>query len=343
MWTAVSFAAPSGQEGGPNLLSDGDFEWSVPWSAQDGRGEIRVAPAWRAWWVPKPSADTLAPAGCSHADYGCFWAVPEFGPALRIEFVYRVHGGLQAQKYFTYGRMHQAGLMQQVGNIPSNARLRFSIYMEAWMCYKFEECKYGKLSDKPSNMHLKIGIDPTGGDNPFSSDIVWSQEQAAWDAWVPFQVETVARNSTVTVFTHSRADWDWIRTNNDVYLDDASLVVIGQAQPTKPPAPPTRKPVATQPPRPTATPMATHTSTPTDTSTPTETPTLTETPLRRVATLPADDTATPIPRGLFSGLGSSGDGSPGGATGMIFLGAALFTSAVLIGIVIGQRRGPRAG
>jgi LysM repeat protein len=30
----------------------------------------------------------------------------------------------------------------------------------------------------------------------------------------------------VTVFTHSRPDWDWARKNNDVYLDDASLVVV---------------------------------------------------------------------------------------------------------------------
>jgi hypothetical protein len=46
----------------------------------------------------------------------------------------------------------------------------------------------------------------------------------------------------VTVFTHSRAEWDWPRVNNDVYLDDASLTVVseggeGTTQPTGSPAP----------------------------------------------------------------------------------------------------------
>jgi nucleoid-associated protein YgaU len=30
----------------------------------------------------------------------------------------------------------------------------------------------------------------------------------------------------VTVFTHSRPEWGWARVENDVYLDDASLVVV---------------------------------------------------------------------------------------------------------------------
>jgi LysM repeat protein len=57
----------------------------------------------------------------------------------------------------------------------------------------------------------------------------------AFDRWVEFAVETQARADTVTVFTHSRPEWGWARVENDVYLDDASLVV---AQPG---------PVATKP------------------------------------------------------------------------------------------------
>ncbi len=37
---------------------------------------------------------------------------------------------------------------------------------------------------------------------------------------------------------HSRAEWDWLRTNNDVYVDDARLEVIQAAYPDQPlPAP----------------------------------------------------------------------------------------------------------
>jgi len=332
-------AAPLGQQTGPNLLQNGDFEWSAPWDKQDGINEIQVAPGWRGWWLRKPPPGVQRPYNCGGTDYGCYWAQPEFSDVQRASFAYRVHGGFQAQKYFTYGRMHEAGLMQQVGNIQTGVRLRFSIYMQAWMCFEYDKCGYGQVSDKPSDMHLRVGIDPTGGNNPFSPEIVWSGEQSAWDTWVSFQVEAVARNSTVTVYTHSRADWDWARKNNDVYIDDANLVVIGHgpaAQPTSPPlSAPTRL-------RGTSTSSPTATRTATVTPTATATPAPTDTPVRRVLALPPEDTATPTPRpGWFSGVtGSDGD-SPGGVSGVILLGAALFLGAILVGIVIGQRLGPR--
>ncbi len=340
MQPAPSFAVPPAQDAGPNLLQDGDFEWAAPWQGQDSQGGIKPAPPWRAWWVAKPPAFVKRPYNCGDGkDYGCYWAVPEFTDVQKLAFAYRVHGGLQSQKYFTYGRMHWAGLMQKVGNVRPDTRLRFSAYMEAWMCFEWLDCDYGKVSDKPADMHLKIGIDPTGGEDPFSPNIVWSQEQLAWDRWVQFQVEAVARSDTVTVFTHSRADWDWARKNNDVYVDDASLVALGSAPAARP-----TQPRATQPPRATQSPaVPTDTSTPvptlTSTPTPTETSIPTETPVRRVATLPPDDTATPASAlliGNFSGAGNS----PGGFTGVILLGIAAFLSALLVGMVMSQRRGP---
>jgi hypothetical protein len=343
-----SSAAPPAQDAGPNLLQDGGFEWAAPWPGQDGQGTVQIAQPWRAWWVGRPPTSVPKPYNCADAkDYGCYWAVPEFKDVQKLAYAYRVHGGLQSQTYFTYGRMHWAGLMQKVGNIQPDTRLRFSVYLEAWMCYEWLDCDYGKVSDKPSDMHLKIGIDPTGGEDPFSPNIVWSPEQRAWDQWVQFQVEAVARSDTVTVFTHSRADWDWARKNNDVYIDDASLVALGVAptvQPTKPAAAPAQSRAsqsqrATQTPAP---PTATNTPTPTLTltPTPTETSTPTETPVRRVATLPPDDTATPGPARLIGNLSSLGD-SPGGFSGVILLGVAVFLSALLVGVVAGQRRGRR--
>jgi hypothetical protein len=341
-------AAVLAQGEGPNLLQDGDFEWSAPWEYQDGRGEIQAAPGWRAWWLNRPPEFIRRPYNCAGgSDNGCYWAEPEFRDVQRAAYEYRVHGGYQAQKYFTYGRMHWAGLMQKVGNVQPGSKLRFSVYMQAWMCFRFEDCQRGKVSDQPSDMHLKVGIDPTGGDNPFSPDIVWSSEQAAWDTWVLFQVEAVAKNSAVTVFTHSRADWDWARANNDVYVDDASLVVIGPApspEPTKAPVQPVRSP-AVQRPRSTSTPTATRTptSTPTPTATATETPLPTETPVRRVATLPPEDTATPSPPNVTSGLLSANGDSPGGYAGLAFLAVAVFLGAVLAGIIIRQRRSAKIG
>ena len=338
-------ASPVHQEDS-NLLQNGEFEWSAPWPSQDGQSGISVAPRWRAWWVAKPPKTIPRPYNCAGGkDDGCFWAVPEFGDVQRIAFSYRIHGGLQAQKYFTYGRMHWAGLSQKVDNIQPGARLRFSVYMQAWMCFQFiEGCQYGKISDQPSDMHLKVGIDPTGGEDPFSPNIVWSQEQSAWDVYELFQVEAVASGSSVTVFTHSRADWDWARANNDVYVDDGSLVVIGQAppvQPTRALAPKVQQAAATQAPRPAALPVATQTLAPTLTATaspsPTDTLEPTETPVRRVATLPPEDTATPAPRNVLTGWSDSSGASSGGIIGVVFLGVAGFLGALLAGVLIGRR------
>jgi LysM repeat protein len=213
----------------PNLLVDGDFEAPSPWPQQEGIGEVQVAPGWRAWYLDKAPSYVNKPANCmdSKAGYGCYWMRPEFRDTVLASFENRVRSGMRAQKYFSFGRMHEAGLYQRIGGITPGSTVRFSIYIQAWQCSNIDKCgKNGIHSDAPDNMHLRVGIDPYGGDNPFSSNVVWAPEQEAFDRWVEFVVETQAQADTVTVFTHSRPEWGWARVENDVYLDDASLVVV---------------------------------------------------------------------------------------------------------------------
>jgi LysM domain len=234
----------------PNLLVDGDFEVPAPWPWQDGIGEVQVAPGWRAWYLDKAPDYVKAPSNCfdSKAGYGCYWMRPEFRDNVAASFENRVHGGVRSQKYFSFGRMHEAGLYQRVGGIKPGSTVRFSIYIQAWQCYEIDKCgRNGTHSDQPADMHLRVGIDPYGGDNPFSGNVVWAPEMEAFDRWVEFAVQAQAKADTVTVFTHSRPEWGWARVENDVYLDDASLVVVqptsavarpaGQAIPAKPLSP----------------------------------------------------------------------------------------------------------
>jgi LysM repeat protein len=107
-------------------------------------------------------------------------------------------------------------------------------------------------------MHLKVGIDPYGGTDPFSSNVVWSPEREAYDQWVEFAAQTKAQGDAVTVFTHSRAEFDWARQTNDVYVDDANLAVVSGQTETPGAAPA----AVTQPagtPGPTSTPLPTRT------------------------------------------------------------------------------------
>ena len=213
----------------PNLLVGGDFEVPAPWPWQDGVGEVQVGPGWRAWYLDVAPDYVKTPVNCgdSKVGYHCYWMRPEFRDNVAASFENRVRSGFRSQKYFSFGRMHEAGLYQRVGGIKPGSTVRFSIYIQAWMCHDIDKCGInGIRSDAPSDMHLRVGIDPYGGDNPFSPNIVWAPEKEAFDRWVEFTVETQALADTVTVFTHSRPEWDWARVENDVYLDDASLVVL---------------------------------------------------------------------------------------------------------------------
>ncbi|MBN1920027.1 MAG: LysM peptidoglycan-binding domain-containing protein [Anaerolineae bacterium] len=236
------------QIGGGNLLVNGDFESGAgeAWPFQDGIPEVQIAPGWRAFYVDQRPAYAKIPDYCAPDDSHCAWGRPEFRGTSAAEFAYRIHGGFLSQKYFSWNRQHEAGLYQQVSNITPGTILRFQVYMQTWSCLpgeQWNDCPTGHLSNQPAPMHTKVGIDPTGGTNPWSPTVIWSPEKDAFDVYTLFTVEATAQAGTVTVFTYSRADWPepWPRISNDVYIDDASLVAIGQGdlQPTAaPPATP---------------------------------------------------------------------------------------------------------
>ncbi|MBN2007369.1 MAG: LysM peptidoglycan-binding domain-containing protein [Anaerolineae bacterium] len=261
------FAGEAQAQSGPtNLLVNGDFEvGGGAWPFQDGIAEVQICPGWHAFFVDTPPEGIKPEA----------WKRPEFRDVKSAEFAYRVHSGFMAQKYFTFGGQHIAGLYQQVGGIQPGTPLRFSIYMQTWGCMAGNDgwnvCPTGTKSNNPAPMHTRVGIDPTGGTSPWGSSVVWSGEINAYDVWTLFQVDAVAQNSTVTVFTYSHADWfdNVFRMHNDVYIDDGSLISLNEI-----PQQPTTEP----PPGPTNTPYPTSTPGPSPTPGPTNTPRGTATP-----------------------------------------------------------------
>jgi LysM repeat protein len=242
--------AVNAQNAGPNLLVDGDFEAPPPWPLQGGAGDVYIAPGWQAYYLESPPAYVQVPSNCSDTPKmaACYWMRPRFSNVDSAAFANRVHGGVRAQKYYSEGRMHEAGLIQRATGIKPGTPLRFSIFMQAWQCFDTNKCgANGIRSDQPGNMHLRVGLDPTGGMDPFSSSVVWSGEQGAFDRWVEFSVQATAKSDAVTVFTHSRAEWNFAHQNNEVYLDDASLAVAsgpGAAAPTAVGQPAETTPVA---------------------------------------------------------------------------------------------------
>jgi hypothetical protein len=197
-----------------------------------------------------------------------------------------------------------AGLYQQAPATPGTtywANVTWLVYEPA-----------GKMDN---TVGRRVGIDPTGGADPTSPAIVWSQ-----DLWHTFQscefkicpelqVSAVAQNSTITVFVRIEDTWKnrrnefpsvpdaFFQMEEQFWIDDEGLIPTN-AVPTPTPEPPTPTPIppTATPVPPTPTPVA-----PTDTPVP---PTETLTPTVQLAeassteaaaALAQADTPTPVP------------------------------------------------
>jgi LysM repeat protein len=245
---------------GQNLLTDGGFEGrlyiacsradDLPWNhiscegldlrKVDGKRQyirwdtVQVPIGWKGWWLI-PNRDTGAsdfyqnhPNNCyPGAPEGCVaWHNPEYRDTKGVVLgPSRIHSGSNSQKYFTFWSVHQAGVMQTVA-VPPGATLRFSAWMHAWSTNQDwrEEFPDSYFSSGQSNMHMKVGIDPCGGENPWSPNIVWGSEHDSYDQFGYYEVRATAQCDKVTVFTHSMPEK--AMKHNDVYVDDAELVII---------------------------------------------------------------------------------------------------------------------
>jgi LysM repeat protein len=216
---------------GRNLLTNGGFE--EPFSQFANYQTAVVANGWTPWWV---------------WGGGTVNRQPEYQPAA--PYSNRVRSGGNAQKYFSFYGTHTAGVYQQVSGITPGNQLEFTIWAQAWSSNKDDAC----CSAESGSLQMKVGIDPTGGTDPFASTVVWSGFKEYYDAWGQLSVRARAQSSTVTVFFYSAPQHPV--KHNDVYLDDASLVVTDTSVATTPA--PTSAPAA----GPTATPVPTATPTP---------------------------------------------------------------------------------
>jgi hypothetical protein len=205
---------------------------------------------------------------CPAKDQGCYWAMPEFAAAYRPDYQPpRAHSGQWAQKYFVYGRQGQGGLYQQV-YVTTTSVLTFSAWLEAWQCFDADHCSLRAVagggsptdppadptraaflmaqwgctdkhicndwtaSDRPYKMHMRVGIDPTGGISPTAASVIWGGEIESFDYWSQAVVTATTNGAgVVTVFTSGAPTFDFARLNNDVYMDDAALEVVALAPP----------------------------------------------------------------------------------------------------------------
>lgn len=222
-----------------NLLVNPGFEGAFGSCGQS----CNVAPGWNAWTsetldppcvAGEPGCSIPCPSNCDNcrSDYGCWWTKAEH-KAATLQFPERVRTGASAQQYFFYGRMGDAGVYQVVGGLEPGALYEFSAWVQGWQCYERYNCQ-------PEAMRLAIGVDATGGTDPYAAQ--WTYPIESWEVYTRLALEFVAEADTVTLFTYAGPRWQWARVNNDAYVDDAALVLL-QPAPTPTPSPtPTNTP-----------------------------------------------------------------------------------------------------
>jgi LysM repeat protein len=217
----LSFTEAAPLQQGENLIQNPSFEGAYsPWN---GINQLQVPAGWTPWWTEQSPSD---PDWANHR--------PEWKPAEAESYPGRVHSGERALQWFKSYATYWAGAYQTVA-VPQNAQLRFSAYGLAWSCEKWEFCS-DATSYNPANMRMQIGIDPTGGTNPWSPAIVWSNAFSPVWGWQYVEVQAAAQGNRVTVFLLSHPDWP--KQNQDTYFDDVSLVAVGAAPPPAPPPAP---------------------------------------------------------------------------------------------------------
>lgn len=189
------------QDDDANLLVNPGFE--QPYNEVEGVLQpLSVADGWTAW---QTLSDIEEP----------------FFNATSIENPDRVLSGSDAQKYAAFASVHLGGVYQTVSGIESGTPLAFSAYVYVWSSADGVDADE---SIDPGLVTVEVGIDPTGGTDPDSEAIIWSEPVEVYDEYQQHTVYAAAEADSVTVFVRTvQAE---MRLLTEVYLDDAALVVI---------------------------------------------------------------------------------------------------------------------
>jgi len=204
---------------GDNLLANPSFEGTYS-SAQlpppghpDCGGVIceraQMAPDWQPFWRDDPRDEV--------------WMniMPEYKPSLPYETPPRVRSGEKSQHYFSFWSTHEGGMYQQVTAVPGGLYC-LSIWGHAWSA---RTTLPGYVSDPDDHGYLnqRVGIDPTGGADWQSPNVVWGEMRMQYDEFGEFVVSATAQADVITVFAWSQANIPV--KHNDVYWDDATLTL----------------------------------------------------------------------------------------------------------------------
>ncbi|MCA9920768.1 MAG: hypothetical protein KC421_00280 [Anaerolineales bacterium] len=173
-----------------------------PFQPYRNDNKLVTARSWAPWWL---EADDEAPN----------WQLrrPVFS-------TYTLDGRLTQQVSTPWGT-HVAGLWQQVPSVAGNS-YEFVVEAQAWS----SEDSAPATQLEASEVNIQIGIDPTGGLDPSSPLIVWSDKMQPLCHWETLRVQAEAEAGIITLFLRSAPDLP--KRQQTVFWRHAFLRPIGQ-------------------------------------------------------------------------------------------------------------------
>lgn len=134
----------------------------------------------------------------------------------------RMHTGYRSFMMYRWGK-YEGGAYQHITGLPPGTVASFSIYAHAWACN--EDPPPALSCGDPYAFWFRVGIDPTGGTDPWAESILWSDNHYIYDSYERVgPVESViGEGGTITVFFSGQGKWSL--KHNDAYWDDAALVI----------------------------------------------------------------------------------------------------------------------
>ncbi|RMG95215.1 MAG: hypothetical protein D6706_12715 [Chloroflexi bacterium] len=173
-----------------------------PFRAYRGNEKLTIATGWAPWWLDPEE---------NHANW------------QNRQPVYNgfVLDGRFTQQLSTPWGTHVAGLWQQVPSAPGN-RYEFTVEGLAWSS---DDAAPGKILE-PGDVNLQIGIDPTGGLDPESPLVIWSERIQPIGHWETLHLTAEAQTTIITVYLKSAPNLP--KRQQAVFWRRARLRPLGQ-------------------------------------------------------------------------------------------------------------------
>jgi hypothetical protein len=183
-----------------DLLLNGKI--GEPFYAFGDDRQLSTAVSWRAWWL-----------SAAEGDPGWKNRQPVFSETT-------MDNRLVQQLSTPFGT-HVGGLWQQVPSAPGNS-YELTVEAQAWSSDDVTPGSQVEASD----VNLQIGVDPTGGLDPESPLVVWSEPAEPLSRWETIHLLAEAEASIITVYLRSAPSLP--KRQQSVFWRNAFLRPIGR-------------------------------------------------------------------------------------------------------------------